>query len=124
MGEGNNFDSVLFSKYARHLVLKKKKPREIFLGAVHPKVQTETSSLHRSSKPISKFQSLFHCLVHWEFIPNTFVSFLVPADLSLSQAALLKHFSASMSEGTTEGGNSQLTRFQFLSSLSCEQDYI
>lgn len=122
MGEGNNFDSSLFSKYARHLALKTL--QQNIPWSYHPKVQTDISSTHRSSKLINKSQSLFHCLVHWEFIPNTFDSFPVPADLSLSQAALLKHFSASMSEGTAEGGNSQLTRFQFLSSLSCEQDYI
>lgn len=101
-----------------------KKPQREVLGAVHPKVHADISSPHSTSKPISKSQSLFHCLVHWEFIPSIFVSFTVPADLSLSRAALLKHFSASMSEGTTEGGNSQLTRFHFLSSLSCEQNYI
>lgn len=60
---------------------------------------------------------------NWEFIHNTFASISVTSDLSLSQAALREDFNTGTSESTTEGDNSQLTRFQFLSSLTCEQNY-
>lgn len=97
------------------------------MEAVCPKVQADISFSHWSSKLIIKSQHLLLYFVHLEFripIHNTFAAISVTSDLSFSQAALLEVFNSGMSEGTTEGGNSQLTRFRLLSSSTCEQDYI
>lgn len=67
------------------------------------------------------FTTPLNWFVFWKF---SITNISVASDLPLSQAILLQVFDASTSESSTEGDNRQLTRFQFLSSLTCEQDYI